>query len=144
MRLSRKRVPGSNFDYILINLGTNDTKRIFENRQKEVPENMKHLIEMIRQYMKDHQKSVPEICIVSSSPMDEQKVNVQKYGGGDNRIQKNNQLFKKLAAAFHVNYLDTYSVLKNGFSNKNTDGVHLNENGQFQIAEVIADWLNNK
>ncbi len=129
------------FDYIIINLGTNDTKRIFEKRQDEVPENMKTLIETIRQYMGNHHKVSPEICIVTPSPMDEQKVNVKKYGGGDSRIQKNNQLFQKLAAAMHVSFIDSYPALKSGFSEKTTDGVHLHDKGQFQLASVIADWL---
>ena len=133
-----------NFDYILINLGTNDTKRIFNNRQKEVPKNMISLIQMIRKYMEVHQKLEPEICLISPSPMDEQKVNVEKYGGGDTRIQKNNQLFKKLAATNHVDFLDTYIVLKPEFSDQTTDGVHLHEKAQFLMAKVISDYLNQK
>jgi len=133
-----------NFDYILINLGTNDSKRIFEARQKEIPENMKTLIVMIRQYMSEHKKLSPEICIISPSPMDEQKVNLEKYGGGDERIQKYNQLFQNLASSMHVDYLDSYSVLKKDFSSKTTDGVHLNDKAQFQLATEIVKWLNGR
>ena len=133
-----------NFNYILINLGTNDTKKIFEKRQKEVPKNMKLLVQRIRQYMSENQKLNPEICIISPSPMDEQKMIVEKYGGGDMRIQKNNVLFKKLAEAIHVNYLDTYSILKKDFSRKTSDGVHLHDEAQFQMATEIVNWLNTK
>jgi len=135
---------GQKFDYILINLGTNDTKCIFEKRQKEVPENMKTLIEMTRQYMTDQKKDSPEIYIVSTSPMAEEEVNAEKYGGGDSRIQKNNQLFKKLAVKMNINFIDSYSVLKPGFSEKTVDGVHLIDKGQYQLASVIADWINSK
>lgn len=136
--------PNANFDQILINLGTNDSKRIFENRQKEVPENMKVLIRMIRQYLLDHKKLASEICIISPSPMDEQKVNLEKYEGSDARIQKNNKSFIKLAASIQVDYLDTYSALKKNFSGKTTDGVHLNEKAQFQLATEIVKWLKGK
>ena len=136
--------PNANFDYILINLGTNDSKRIFETRQKEIPENMKTLIGMIRQYLSEHKKLTPEICIISPSPMDEQKVNLEKYEGGDERIQKNDQSFKDLASTVHVDYLDTYSVLKKDFSCKTTDGVHLNDKAQFQLATEIVKWLNGR
>jgi lysophospholipase L1-like esterase len=135
--------PGQNFDYIIINLGTNDTKRIFNKRQKEVPENMKRLIDMIRQYATEHHKDTPQICIVTPSPMDEQKIDMQKYGGGDSRIQKNNKLFEKLADKIHVNFIDSYPVLKSGFPHKTMDGVHLLESGQFQLANVIASWFGN-
>ncbi|MFY9153372.1 MAG: GDSL-type esterase/lipase family protein [Prolixibacteraceae bacterium] len=134
----------NNFDFILINLGTNDTKRIFDARQKEVPENMITLIRMIRKYMEDHQKLIPEICLISPSPMDEHKVNLEKYGGGDLRIQKNNEKFRELAAANRVSFLNTYSVLKPGFSEYTTDGVHLNEKAQFMLAKEISDFLIQK
>lgn len=78
-----------NFDYVFINLGTNDTKRIFVDRQKEVPENMSLLIRLIRQYF-------------------------------------------------------TYPSLKKGFSEKTTDGVHLNERAQLQLSSAIINYLNHK
>jgi len=134
--------PQNNFDYIFINLGTNDTKRIFINRQKEVPENLSLLIQLIKQFCCDHQKQKPKICIITPSPMDELKANVEKYGGGDLRIQKNNKQFKKVAVKSKVGFLDTYTLLKSGFSEKTTDGIHLNEKAQIQLAAEIVNYLN--
>jgi lysophospholipase L1-like esterase len=130
-----------NFDAILINLGTNDTKCIFEHRQKEVPSNMVLLIQKIRKYMTDNQKICPPICIITPSPMDEQKVNKEKYGGGDQRIQKNNQKLKKIAAKNQIGFVDTYTLLKPGFSQRTEDGVHLNEKTQFLMASEIVSYL---
>ena len=132
---------GKTFDDIVINLGTNDTKRVFEKRQKEVYANFEKLIVMIRSWMKEHNQAVPHICWVSPSPMDETKANVEKYGGGDQRIQTNNKKFRKTAAQIGIDFLDSYSVLKPGFSGKTSDGVHLTDKGQFQLAGVIAEWL---
>ncbi|MCX6236417.1 MAG: GDSL-type esterase/lipase family protein [Bacteroidia bacterium] len=136
--------PQNSFDFIFINLGTNDTKRIFINRQKEVSKNLSLLIQLIKRFFKDHQKQNPEICIITPSPMDELKVNVEKYGGGDLRIQKNNEQFKKVAATNKVGFLDTYTPLKNGFSEKTTDGIHLNEKAQIELATEIVNYLNKK
>ena len=41
---------GRELDYIFLNIGTNDTKVIFKDRQKEVPDNMELLIKKIRDY----------------------------------------------------------------------------------------------
>jgi lysophospholipase L1-like esterase len=137
----RELTPQNNFDAILINLGTNDTKCIFEHRQKEVPSNMVLLMQKIRKYMTDNQKICPSICIITPSPMDEQKVNKEKYSGGDQRIQKNNQKFKKIAAKNQTGFLDTYTHLKPGFKQKTEDGVHLNEKTQVQMASEIVNYL---
>lgn len=139
------RLPANaELDFIIINIGTNDTKNIFKDRQKEVPANMDALLKKINGYLKEHNKKQPQICIITPSPMDEQKIDKVKYGGGDVRIQKNNKLFKKIAAANHVDFLDSYILLKDDFTTKTTDGIHLNEKTQFQLASLILTYINTK
>jgi len=132
------------FDYLFINLGTNDTKTIFAKRQKEVYANFEKLIGMIRNYMKEHGKTVPTICWVSPSPMDAAKANPVKYDGGDQRIQINNKKFEKLAVRDDINFLNTYWVLKPGFESKTEDGVHLKAAAQFRLASEIAKWIDQQ
>lgn len=134
----------SMIDCIFIGLGTNDAKQVFESRQKEVPQNMEMLIQKTRQWCNSHQKKLPEICIISSPPIDELKANVEKYGGGDDRVQKNNLQFRKLAKANHSDFLDSYTPLKIEFAGKTTDGIHLNEKAQFELAMLILQYLNQK
>lgn len=129
-------------DYIFICLGTNDTKTIFIDRQSIVAQNMDILLKRISGYLQEHNLSNTRICVLSSPPMDEKKVDAVKYGGGDARIQKNNLAFQKNANANHASYLDIYSVLKPGFSEKTTDGVHMNEKTQFEIASLIVNFIN--
>ena len=129
-------------DFVFINLGTNDTKVIFKEQQKEVPENMSLLIQKIKTYLKSNNRKLPEICIVTPSPMDEEKINKEKYGGGDEQIRKNNILFRKVAGRNNIGFLNTYSQLKKDFAQKTSDGVHLDPKTQFQLATIIADYLN--
>ncbi|MBP6022873.1 SGNH/GDSL hydrolase family protein [Ferruginibacter sp.] len=131
-------------DYIFIGLGTNDTKTIFKDRQKEVRENMTALLKKISSYLKEHNKKTLHICIITPSPMDEQKIDTIKYGGGDLRIQKNNEQFKKIAAANYVDFLDSYILLKRNFAEKTTDGIHLNEKTQFELASIILTYIKQK
>jgi len=131
-------------DFIFIGLGTNDVKTIFAERQNEVEANMATLLQRISEYIKDHNKKAPHICIITPSPMDEQKTDTLKYGGGDLRIQKNNEQFKKIAAAHHVDFLDSYTLLRKDFAEKTTDGIHLNEKAQFELAVIILTCINQK
>jgi lysophospholipase L1-like esterase len=135
---------GHEFDFILMNLGTNDTKVIFKDQQKEVAANLALLIQKIKEYIKRENRKLPQIIIITPSPMDEEKIAKEKYGGGDERIRKNNILFKQVAVKNHVGFIDTYPVLKKDFSLKTTDGVHLIPKAQFQMATMIADFLNKK
>lgn len=131
-------------DYIFLDIGTNDTKIIFKDRQKEVLANMDMLLKMINSYVKEHNRKLPRICIITPSPMDEQKIDKIKYGGGNARIQKNNKQFKKIAVAHHVDFIDSYSLLNNDFSKKTTDGIHLDEKTQFELAVIIISYINKK
>ncbi len=131
----------NNFDYILINLGTNDTKVVFNERQDEVYANFVTLIGAIKKYLTKNQKSGTKIGFITPAPMDEEKAKKEKYGGGDERIQKNNEHFKLLAAKHDVLFINTYDALKVDFSSKTSDGVHLNESAQLQMAEEIVKQL---
>ena len=133
---------GSDLNYIFLGIGTNDTKTIFKDRQKEVPSNMKTLLQLIKDYLKEHNKKIPRICIISPPPMDETKIDQLKYGGGDERIQHLNNSFKNLAIADKVYFLDTYTLLKKDFERKTNDGIHLNESAQFELATYILSYIN--
>ncbi len=131
----------NNFDYILINLGTNDTKVVFNERQHEVYANFVTMIGAIKKYLTKNQKPGTKIGFITPAPMDEQKAKKEKYGGGDERVQKNNEQFKLLAAKHNVLFINTYDALKVDFSSKTSDGVHLKESAQRQMAEEIVKQL---
>lgn len=129
-----------NLDFIILGLGTNDTKQVFAHRQDEVVENMERLMHKIQSSFPNQHS--PEILILSPPPMDESKINKEKYGGGDQRIRKNNKKFMKLAKKYGCTWVDIYALLKDDFSSSTTDGVHLNEKAQFTVAQEITNTLN--
>jgi lysophospholipase L1-like esterase len=131
-------------DYILVCIGTNDTKVIFKDQQPEVAENMKLLIKALKHFFTNAQMPVPAICIITPPPMDEDKIDKAKYGGGDERIRINNESFRKTATENGCGFIDVYTILKPDFSERTTDGVHLNEWSQFQLATQIVNYLNSR
>jgi len=132
------------FDYIFIGLGTNDTKSVFKDRQQEVAANLAQLLQKINRYSREHHKKTPRICVISPSPVDQRKIDTVKYGGSDLRIRENNKLFQKIAMANQADFLDSYSLLIDHFTEKTTDGIHLLEKAQFELASIILAYINKK
>ena len=128
-------------DYIFINLGTNDAKQLFKDRQKEVADNMEQLLDHIAAWMSSHGQVLPGICLVTPSPMDDKKIDTLKYGGGNERIRQNIKKFRRIAHRYRAGFLNTYTRLNNNFSEKTTDGVHLNGKTQFELASMILDYI---
>ncbi len=135
--------PGQQLDYVFIGLGTNDTKAIFKNRQKEVPKNMATLLTDIKSWMKKHHKTLPQICIITPPPTDHSKYYVAKYGGSNQRIQKNNLKFRKVAEKYQVGFVDIYSALNHDFTSKTIDGIHLKPRTQFEVARILVNYINH-
>lgn len=131
-------------DWLILGLGTNDTKRIFANRQKEVSAHLDQLLSSITAWFRKMNLTMPQVLLITPSPMDEKKVDQAKYGGGDERIRKNNKAFFDIARKHGVNFLDSYSQLKPDFSSKTLDGIHLKPAAQFELAEIIVDLINHK
>lgn len=135
---------GKNLDYIFLGIGTNDTKVVFKERQGEVLKNMNLLISEIKRYFEEKKLQHPIICIISAPPMDEEKVDAQKYGGGNNRVVQNNSELKKIAANNNIDFLDTYTTISRQFFSKTSDGIHLNAYAQFELASIIIRFINAK
>lgn len=130
-----------NFDMILICLGTNDTKKIFENNQNDVPENLHLLIERIKDRTEISVEAQPAIYVISPPPMEEEKADQIKYGGGNQRIDTNNIQFKKVADENGITFIDINTELKKAGTGFTTDGVHLTNQAQSDVAKMIAEKI---
>lgn len=136
-------LPGKKLAYIFIGLGTNDTKEIFKNNQKDVARNMTSLISFIKNYHSTHQMVLPAICIITPPPLDEKMADPLKYAHSDERIRNNNKVFQKIAKEQQIGFIDCYKELVDGFKEKTKDGVHLKETAQFQLASIILNYINH-
>lgn len=140
----KKTGPAGVPDYIIIGLGTNDTKAIYKDRQVEVPDNFSNLLEKISRYYKTNQLKIPKVFILLPPPVDEQKADTLKYGGADKRLQVNNPLFRSIAGKHQATTIDLYKLLSDGIREQTTDGIHLTEKAQFSVAELIVQFINSK
>lgn len=130
-----------NLDFILIGLGTNDTKNIFKDDQDLIKKNLHELVKKMQSFFKNQNRKTPVICLISPPPVEENINNTEKYSGSEKRLELLRKSFKKFAHANKIEYIDCYQKLKSNFHELNTDGIHLNENGQFIMAKIIIEHL---
>jgi sialate O-acetylesterase len=128
------------YDYIVIGLGTNDAKYDFRDKQNQVPANLELLIKRLRssQY-KSLNKA--KIVIKSPTPYGKKSECQTKYWGGNDRVKEINTKFRKIARKYHCIFVNTFTPLCNDMENLSADGLHLNEDGQKKIANLIVTGI---
>ncbi len=127
-------------DMILVMLGTNDCKAVFDSEQSEVFGNLDKLIQMIKNYPYQSDKT-PEIVLISPPPIGKDSMLLPKYYGGLNRLEKLLPSYKYIAEKYDCKYIDIFHPLFHDFLSLTVDGIHLNEEGYRKTAEIIDKAL---
>ncbi|MDZ7721796.1 MAG: GDSL-type esterase/lipase family protein [candidate division KSB1 bacterium] len=130
-------------DAILIMLGTNDCKAVFDERLHKVPEYMETLINCIKQHPL-YKVSNPDIYLISPPPQGKDKIMREKYHGGAERIAWLYPRFKKIAEKTHCPFIDVYSRLRPVWDYYAADGIHPQTEAQRLIARIINKELKTK
>ncbi|WP_159518069.1 SGNH/GDSL hydrolase family protein [Sunxiuqinia indica] len=128
-------------DKIMIMLGTNDCKAVFDDSLKLVPQNMKTLIEKIKTHPA-YKKYQPNIYVVSPPPYASDDELIPKYKGGSEDIAWLFPRFKKVAEEEGCTFIDVYHTLLPIWSELTIDGIHLKVSGQRLVAKsmIQAGW----
>ncbi len=122
-------------DYVIILLGTNDCKAVFDNQLNEIPENMKKLILTIQDSNILPKKT--QIILVTPPPYGTDEILLEKYKGGAKRVNYLKKEYEKIALKTGVKYVDIQTPLNPVFKLLSEDGVHLTQEGQTIIAKLI-------
>lgn len=129
-------------DYIVVLLGTNDCKAVFAGKENEIVENMRQLINKIKAYPFPYLPK-PTIVLVTPPPYGPDSILLEKYQGGDRRVERLVPLYKSLADDLNCLYVNIYEPLKPKLTEFSNDGVHLSPPGQQIIATLILSTLDN-
>lgn len=140
---TKKQLYNSNPTQIIISLGTNDCKKVFESQMDMVVANMDSLIRTVLNYYAGKEK-IPGILIISPPPAGPDEMLAKKYLGQDKRVESLTEKFKKLALNKNVDFLDIYHPLKPVFSYITLDGIHLNREGQIILSRIVLEYLKSK
>lgn len=125
-------------DKIVILLGTNDCKAIFDDSLEQVPKNMELLIAKIQAHDVYRQFS-PQIYVVSPPPYAPDAQLIPKYYGGAADIAWLFPRFREVAERTGCTFIDVYSFLLPKWEQLSSDGIHLTPQGQQIIAQGIAE-----
>lgn len=129
----------NSLDQILIMLGTNDCKQVFDERLSEVPGHYRALLDSITFYYNDAPKQ-PAIIMLSPPPYGDDDQLQEKYQGAAERIRYLNKEFQLVADAYQVPYIDMQPLLWPMFDAISRDGVHFNEEG-YTLVGILLDRM---
>lgn len=127
-------------DKIVIMLGTNDCKAIYDDSLKLVPENFEKLLTKIKAHPAFRQFK-PELYFISPPPYASKEKLIEKYWGGSEDLEWLFPRFQKVAKENEVHFIDTYHRLIPLWDYLSSDGIHLNIEGQKILAQMISEGI---
>ena len=130
----------ADIDYVIIALGTNDCKTVFADREAEVRDNLRTLIDRVRAFP-FKQDCKPEIVIVSPPPCSGDERVIYKYKGTADRVTRLVPDFRTIASERGLLFIDIHAPLMNGYDRLTSDGVHLTAEGHEKVARILIDTL---
>lgn len=126
-------------DIILIMLGTNDCKAIYDSLQPKVVKNLDSLINILVNYKYPVKK--PDIVIITPPPAGHDSILQSKYYGILKRLKNLIPEYKKIALKYNVHFIDIFTPLEKDLYELTTDGIHFKTIGYIKIAEIIDNSL---
>ena len=133
----------SPLDLVILNIGINDTKVIFDRSMMEISKGMAEIIDLIRStsYGPDMQGQ-PQILLLSPSALIHEgyvdQNNESAFKGGMEKSLLFNDYYEKLALERDCHYVDLQSVV----SYSKIDGLHYDKRGHEVVASSVASKIN--
>lgn len=131
------------YDYVILELGTNDAKAVFANRQAEVPTNLEKLIQKIRACDYGTIKNA-KIIIISPPPYGAKANEQEKYKGGDARVKEMSKTFKEIAKKNSCIFVNGYETPGLDINTMTSDGLHLDAEGSKKLIEPVLKIIQGR
>lgn len=128
------------FNFIILELGTNDGKAVFADRQEEVPANLDKLIKRIKGCSYPTISNA-KIIIISPPPYGLKAQETEKYKGGDKRVKKMSKAFKKVARKNNCLFVNGYKTPGLDINTMTNDGLHLDATASKKLIEPVLALL---
>ncbi len=128
------------YDYIVIDLGTNDGKAVFADRQAEVGPNYAKLISTIKT-CKYPTISKAKIVVISPTPYGSKAENTEKYKGGSARVLAMSEAFKKIAKQNNCLFVNGLQIPGLDIETMTPDGLHLDATASRKLIEVVVGTM---
>ncbi len=130
------------YDFIIVCLGTNDTKKVFDDRQSEVPQNLSALLAKIKKH-KLYRRGKTRLVYVTPPPLRQDNV-LEKYEDSGKRLIRLVPQLKEVAKQQGFEVVDIHQPLLGIIDYYAEDGVHMKEPGQDIVASLILSHISQK
>jgi lysophospholipase L1-like esterase len=121
-------------DVVILFLGTNDLKEVFHQSPQAIAQSIGSLIDIIRQYAWNNEKTTPAILVVSPTIVDETISSTQeKYRGAQEKSLGLAAEYAKIARSMNCEFADLATVIKPSAQ----DGLHLDKEAHAAVAEFF-------
>ncbi|WP_198172755.1 SGNH/GDSL hydrolase family protein [Hymenobacter ginkgonis] len=128
------------FDFVVIELGTNDAKAVFADRQTEVPANLEKLIRAIKSSRYPTLRQA-KVIIISPPPYGTKAEALPKYAGGSKRVQAMSKAFQQVAKRNQCLFVDGFHTPGLSIETMTADGLHLDAAGSRKLIEPVLTLL---
>ena len=128
------------FDFIVIELGTNDGKAVFASRQKEVAANLERLLNKIKTCSYPAIRNA-KIVLIAPPPYGSKAEAQEKYKGGNKRVKNMSKAFKKIAKHEHCLFANGFKTPGLDIETMTPDGLHLDATGSRKLIEPVAKQM---
>lgn len=137
LKLAADHIKGGSFDHIIIDLGTNDAKAVFNDRQSEVPRNLEKLISKIKNCGYPS-ISKAQIVIIAPTPYGTKAEATEKYAGGNKRVKAYSKAFKKVAKKTGCLFVNGFKTPGLDINTMTADGLHLDAIASRKLIEPVV------
>jgi lysophospholipase L1-like esterase len=124
------------YDFIVLELGTNDGKAVFADRQEQVPANLDKLIKTIKGCSYPAINKA-KIIIVSPPPYGAKAEATEKYKGGGKRVEAMSKAFRKVASQNKCLFVDGFATPGLDINTMTQDGLHLDATASRKLMEPV-------
>lgn len=142
MKKATEATNGQPIDFIILELGTNDAKAIFADRQQDVPANLERLITRIKS-SRYPAINRAKIVIISPPPYGDKAEALEKYKGGGKRVEAMSKAFKKVAKRNDCLFVNGFKTPGLDINTMTTDGLHLDATASRKLIEPVVEKLLN-
>lgn len=125
------------FDFIVLELGTNDAKAVFAHRQNEVALNLERLIQKIKTSGYSSIRKA-KIIVIAPPPFGSMAGASEKYKGGDKRVADMSKAFEKVARRNGCLFVNGYKTPGLNIETMTDDGIHLDAIASRKLIEPVV------
>ena len=123
-------------DEVVVALGTNDAKAVFDGREDDVIENLRALVARVQAYPYPG-GAAPRVTVVAPPPYGPDETLSDKYRGAGARVAAFVPRFRAVAEAAGARFVDAHTPLAERVAELAPDGVHLTAEGQRAVAALV-------